>query len=121
MRVESSNRPSKEEKTEKAAESTKTEKKRASKKNPAGASAIEETADNADVKVKISSKAKSADAPTEAQSLPKKEIPPTAREEKDLKEAESLMKHINSGKLGGDEQGLALKRVGEIIKKYGTA
>lgn len=41
--------------------------------------------------------------------------------DKELKEAETLMSHVNSGKLGEDERDMALKRVGNLLKRYGNA
>lgn len=41
--------------------------------------------------------------------------------DRELTQAETLMQHINSGKLGEEERANALSRVGEIVRKYGTA
>lgn len=89
-----------------------------------------------DTKVKLSSKAKAAKEPKKADKAAPKEAAPEPKAEevaapaapkpegpsdKELKEAETIMSHINSGKLGDAERDMALKRVGDLLKRYGNA
>lgn len=41
--------------------------------------------------------------------------------DKDLSESEKLMDLIDAGKLSDGDREIALKRVGEILRKYGSA
>jgi hypothetical protein len=68
-------------------------------------------------KVTLSPKAKS----TATQVPTAVAVPTSGPSEKDLKQTEILMDHVNSGKLSDEEQDLAMKKVAEFLRKYGTA
>lgn len=68
--------------------------------------------------------AEKAEAPVTT--LPKKQPPAGASpkddvQDRELKEAEILMDHVNSGRLPPAETKSAMGRIGEIVKKYGKA
>lgn len=70
---------------------------------------------------------KTEPAKAESKTEPKDEVRLSAKakdanpSDRDLTEAETLMDHVNSGKLSQGEQDLAMKRVGDILKKYGRS
>lgn len=76
---------------------TRAEKKSEKKTDKAAEKSAEKT--NSDVSVDLSSKAKNSD-------------------DKEMRDAEILMKHVDSGKLSESERDMALKRVGEILDKH---
>ena len=63
--------------------------------------------------VKLSPKAKAAEAAAKE--------PEPVSSDKEIKQAETLMDHVNTGKLSPEEHELAMKRISEIVKKYGNA
>jgi hypothetical protein len=87
-----------------------TKKKDEKKKDekPADGAAASKESSSKDTKVTISPEAKKA--ATES-----------STEDKELKEAEGLMDHVNGGKLSDHDREMAMSRVGEILKKYGKA
>lgn len=68
-----------------------------------------------DTKVELSSKKKNEAAQKTRHVLKHQE----KSESQELSEAETLVDHVDSGKLSPHEKELALNRVGEILKKYG--
>ncbi len=87
---------------EETAEKTSVAKNDKKSQQPAGAKPTEAT------RVELSSKAKPVEAPPKT-------------EESEMRDAERLMDHVNTGKLSAEERELAMKRVGDILKKYGRA
>lgn len=118
MKVES-DRPERSEKTDRP---EKTEKKSASRRPAEPKKSKSEKTSDADAEVALSAKGKAA-AKGENRSEPKpmKTAGPEQTAERAIGTAESLMEHVNSGKLSEQERELALGRVGDILKKYGNA
>ena len=112
MRIEKNKEPTKEGKDTKSTESSGKAKKRSEviKKN---AKAV----DDKETNVEISSKAPAEKIPATPPSY-KKVGAQGPSEEKEMKEAETLMSHVDGGKLSDSEKEMAVKRVGEILKKY---
>lgn len=102
---------------------------RAAKKNKTEEKALEKAATD---KASTTAKANKTDSAGRAQAVANPDRPaaevllsPKAKaasiSEREMKEAETLMDHVDSGKLSKDEHDLAMGRVGEILKRYGKA